>query len=532
MTLLAVPITSQTTEWALADIERAVGRSAADAVEFRLDYMRQVDLQKVMGAVPDGVKVIVTARDPAEGGVWDLDDHERIAALADVARMCPDYLDIELATWRRCPDAADKLAPLIDGSPERPGQGRSCRLILSAHDFGRRPADLDDLLASLASGPCHVAKIVWQAESICDVYACFELMRSGRNAKPVIAIAMGEAGVVSRILAKKFGAFLSFGAIDKGAESAPGQIGVEAMKRLYRWDQIGADTAVYGVIGCPVMHSMSPAIHNAAMGECGVDGVYVPLRIEPGYENFEAFVRGAMDRPWMDLRGLSVTIPHKENALRFIDQFAQAGDAADAIEPLARQIGAVNTIVFDGPGELRGLNTDYAAALDALTDTMGCARTDLADVPVAVLGAGGASRAIVAGLRHCGCQVTIYNRTYSRAEALADEFDCHAEPLERAGGLQAKIVVNTTSLGMHPNVDQAPLPGDALRPGMVVFDNVYNPMETRLLREAGEVGCLTVSGVDMFVNQAVAQFEAWTGLSAPRELMRQVVVESLGSRDG
>ncbi len=516
MTLLAVPITRSTTDQAVADVRRAVGDFGADAIELRLDHMTEVDLPTVMAAVPNGVTVIATARDPAEGGVRPLDDGQRVATLLDAARLHPDYLDVELATWRRSPEARERLEPLLDGPPGRPGQDRSCRLILSAHDFDGRPADIDDRVTAIEAEPCRVVKIVWQAESICDVYKCFELMRSSR--KPVIAIAMGEAGVASRVLAKKFGAFLSFSAIDEGAGSAPGQVGIDVMTRLYRWDQIGPDTPVYGVIGCPIAHSMSPAIHNAAMAQRGIDGVYLPFRVEPGYENFEAFVRGAMDRAWMDLGGLSVTIPHKENALRLV------GDAA---EPLARQIGAVNTLVFNGPDEVRGLNTDYAGALDALTDTLDCKRTDLGGTRVAVLGAGGAGRGLVAALRHYNCAVTIYNRTYSRAEALAAEFECRAEPLENARSLDARIVVNTTSVGMHPNVDETPLPADALRPDMVVFDNVYNPMETRLLREAAEIGCQTVSGVDMFVNQAYAQFEAWTGRAAPRELMRDVVIESL-----
>ncbi|MBN1343559.1 MAG: shikimate dehydrogenase [Phycisphaerae bacterium] len=522
MTLLAVPITRGTTDEAMADIRRAVGGGGADAVELRLDYMTGVDVAEAVAVIREvgGAKttVIMTARDPAEGGQWRLDDAQRIAMLVKAAPTGPDYVDVELATWRRCPEARRELTPLLGD-----GRGRF-RLILSSHDFDGRPADVEAIVAATEAEPCHVVKIVWRAESVCDNFTCFELMRGRQGRapeKPVIAIAMGEAGLPSRVLAKKFGAFLSFASIEADAGSAPGQVTLGEMKHLYRWDAIRPTTGVYGVIGCPIMHSMSPAIHNAAMSECDVDGVYVPLRIEPGYEPFAAFVRGAMDRPWMDVRGLSVTIPHKENALRFLDE------VGGEVEPLARKIGAVNTLVFDGADTVGGLNTDYAGARDALLEAMGCDRSELTGVPVAILGAGGASRALVAGLRDCGCDVTIYNRTFSRAETLAAEFGCRAEPLDRAGSLKAKIVVNTTSIGMHPNVEATPLPGEALRRDMVVFDNVYNPMETRLLREAGAIGCLTVSGVDMFVRQAVAQFESWTGRQAPREVMRRVVVDRL-----
>jgi 3-dehydroquinate dehydratase / shikimate dehydrogenase len=516
MTLLAVPITGRTTDEATAQVARAVNVFGADAIEFRLDHMSDVNLAAVMATVPQAVSVIVTARDPAEGGVWRATDSERLNHLARALSLHPDFIDIEGATWWRSPETVRGVVSVMRPGPSRGARKRPCRLILSFHDFVGRPNDLAERLAALGAKPCHVAKIVWRAESVCDSLLAFDLMRQAR--KPVIAIAMGEAGLASRVLARKFGAFLSFGSLEAESASAPGQISIGTMKSLYRWDSIHPRTAVYGVIGCPIAHSMSPAIHNAAFTRQGLDAVYLPFRVEPGYPPFEAFVRGLMDRPWMDLRGLSVTIPHKENALRLV---------GDSVEPLARQIGAVNTLVFDASGKVRGLNTDYAGALDALTGAMGCARSDLAGLPVAVLGAGGASRGVVAGLRHCGCEVTVYNRTYPRAQALADEFGARAQPLEALRSLQARIVVNTTSIGMHPGTDETPLPMELLKPGMVVFDNVYNPIQTRLLRESAAMGCLTVSGVDMFVNQATAQFEAWTGQPAPRNLMRDVVVQHL-----
>ncbi len=528
MTLLAVALTSRTTEQALADLHCAVTEFGADAVEFRLDHMANVDISRLMASVPPGVVVIATARAPTEGGVGKMSHWQRFEALVQAAACYPDYLDVELVTWQGYATCRQRLHPLLNGPPGRPRQVRSCQLILSFHDFEDKPEDVWAQVAAIEAEPARVLKIVWKAKTIVDTFECFELMRSPKLSRPIIAIVMGEQGLASRILAKKFGAFLSFCSIRPLAASAPGQITLADMKQMYRWDSITSNTDVYGVIGCPIAHSMSPAIHNAAMAETDIDGVYVPFRVEHGYPNFAAFVGGLMDRAWMDIRGLSVTIPHKENALRFVRERMRSDEA---IEPLARQIGAVNTLVFDGPDVVRGLNTDYAGALDALTHAMGCERADLAGMPVAVLGAGGASRALVAGLRDCGCPVTICNRTFSRAEALAQEFDCRACPLDEASSLEAKIVVNTTSVGMHPNVNDTPLPADALRAEMVVFDTVYNPIETRLLREAREVGCRTVSGVDMFVQQAVAQFEAWTGRGAPVELMRAVVVQRLSQPD-
>jgi len=213
-----------------------------------------------------------------------------------------------------------------------------------------------------------------------------------------------------------------------------------------------------------------------------------------------------------------VTIPHKENALEFV--------TPQNCDELSVTIGAVNTITVSPDGKLCGDNTDFAGAIDALCDKMGIAREDLADRHVAILGAGGAARAIVAALRYYGAVVVIYNRTISRAETLAAEFGCTANPLKEARGTDAQILINCTAIGMHPNVDDSPV-CDLSDSVEVVFDTVYNPLETKLLAMAKVKKCLTVSGLDMFVNQAASQFEKWTKISAPRDVMRNVVLEQL-----
>ena len=269
---------------------------------------------------------------------------------------------------------------------------------------------------------------------------------------------------------------------------------------------------------------MSPAIHNAAFAQAGLDAVYVPLRVEAGPGCFDRFMDAVMAAPWADFRGLSVTIPHKEAA------FARVGAAN--LDELSRRIGAANTIRIEPAGgdagaTLRGWNTDYAGAIDALCGGMGIAREGLAGRTVAVLGAGGVARALVAALAYYDARVTVYNRTLARGERLAEEFGAAAAALEGLDRLQAEIVINCTSLGMHPSVDDTPLPRAALPNVRVVFDTIYNPIETRLLREARAAGCRTVSGLEMFVNQAAAQFELWTNCPAPRKLMRGVVMQRL-----
>ncbi len=496
-TALIVPLTGRTVESMRAGM-RAAAHAGADMVECRLDYLDRCDGAALRALLKDPpLPVIVTYRPTRQGGRFAGREPDRLEVLSAAAKLGADYVDVE------------------DDVPasQRPRR----RVILSHHDFQRRPADLRGLFGRLAAAEPDVVKIAFAAAGPEDaVAACGLLRRAGR---PAIALAMGEPGVMSRILARKFGAFGTFASLAPGAESAPGQLTIEKMKGLYRWDTISPGTKVYGVIGCPVGHSMSPAIHNPAFAAAGIDAVYLPLRIEPGAENFSRFLAAARDAPWLDLAGLSVTIPHKANAL------AAVGPAN--VDELSRRIGAINTIRIEPGAALAGWNTDYAAAIDALCRGMGIARADLAGRAVAVLGAGGAARALVAGLTHYRAEVTIYNRTVVRGERLAGEFGAAARGRDALTDLDAEVVVNCTSIGMHPNVGDTPLPAEVLPRVKVVFDTVYNPMETRLLREARAAGCRCVTGVDMFVNQAAAQFQTWTGRDPPRRLMRDVVIDQL-----
>jgi 3-dehydroquinate dehydratase/shikimate dehydrogenase len=393
------------------------------------------------------------------------------------------------------------------------------RLILSHHDFQAVPDGLADLARRIEDSPADVVKIAFLAGGPQDGLLALDVVRD--CSKPAIVLAMGQAGMVSRVLAGKVGAFGTFASLGQLDASAPGQPSLAEMKNLYHWDRMDSRTQVFGVIGHPVGHSMSPAIHNAAFAETGINAVYLPLPVQPGWENFERFMRAVLDRSHLDWRGLSVTIPHKENALRFV--------GAKNCDALAVKIGAVNTITINPSGSLRGDNTDYAAAIDALCSAMSIAREGLAGRAVAVLGAGGAARSIVAGLRHYGAEVTIYNRTIRRAEMLAEEFTCQAAGIDQANSAQAEIIINCTPIGMYPKTDASPI-AKLPPPAKVVFDTIYNPLATVLLGQARRAGCQVVSGLEMFVNQAVAQFEIWTGQSAPAKVMRQVVLDQLTSR--
>jgi 3-dehydroquinate dehydratase/shikimate dehydrogenase len=509
MTYLCVPIFVESYPQAERDAVLAA-EAGADMVEFRID--RFADHARVTGiAACSPVPCIVTCRSAQEGGVGERNDDERLDALRAAAKGRAAYVDVELETYRR----AGVNLP------------QDTRVILSAHDFKGRPERLYNIIAEMNASAADVNKVVWMPRSIRDNVEAFELLL--HRQKPTIAMCMGEAGMISRILAKTFGAFLTFASLTKGSETAPGQVSIEDMKRLYRWDAINADTRVYGVVGSPIMHSMSPAIHNAAFEAVGYDGVYLPLLVNEGYESFKAFMETFLNFEPLHLSGLSVTIPHKENALRYLKE------KGGQVDELAESIGALNTIVVDRDlkskiPNLKGFSTDYSAILDSITSALNIERENLANYRVAVIGAGGTGRTAVAALAHYGATVVVYNRTKERADALAREFDGRvgkvvAARMEKLCDSCCHIYINTTSVGMHPNEDATPF-GDSppeFSADNLVFDTIYNPMETRLLREARGRGARTISGVEMFVRQAAGQFEAWTGRPAPTDLMRGVV---------
>jgi len=496
-TRLICTLTGDTPE-AMAQQLAQAANTGCDTVEYRLDYLtpppKPGDLPAILEA--PGLDVIATCRPQREGGRFTGTEADRLAILQAAADAGANFIDVEA-------DVPEQDRP--DGT-----------IISSRHDFETCPDDLAKLAAELEASSAAINKIAFTASNPADAFKAFDVIRESR--KPTLALAMGAAGLPSRILAGKFGAFGTFAALADGLGSAPGQPTITELRDLYRWDAINEETELYGVIGCPVGHSMSPAIHNAAFTAVGINAAYVPLLIEPGAEDFNRFLDAVLARPWLNWRGLSVTIPHKHNAMEFVGE--------ENCDPLAVRIGAINTITISPDGKVRGDNTDYAGAIDAICDTMEITREDLAGREVAVLGAGGAGRAIVAALTHYKAKTTIYNRTVSRGEELAEEFGAAACGLDALATMNAEIVINCTPIGMHPKVDASPLE-KIPETVKVVFDTIYNPIRTKLLAAAGNAGCLTVTGLDMFVNQAVAQFEIWTAQPAPTEVMRQVVLNRL-----
>jgi 3-dehydroquinate dehydratase/shikimate dehydrogenase len=387
------------------------------------------------------------------------------------------------------------------GAADRP------RLICSHHDFRRTPTDLSALFERMARTPAHVLKIATQAEEITDCVAVLRLLEHARrDGREMIAVAMGEAGLLTRVLAPSRGAYLTYGSLDAAQATAPGQVGARELRDLYRVHEITERTLVTGLVGSPVAHSFSKHIHNAAFAARGLGAVFIPFEVADA----SAFAR-RMAHPrtrelrW-NLRGLSVTAPHKQAIKAHLDW----------VEPKASEIGAVNTVVVEGD-ELRGYNTDAEAALRPLGGMI-----ELDGARAAVVGAGGAARALLWALRGRGARATLFARDVRRARETAEDFGARAAALEGASFDGFDLVVNATPLGTRgAREGETPATAASLRGARVAYDLVYNPPLTRFLREAREAGCETVGGLPMLVAQAAEQFRLWTGEDAPVEVMRE-----------
>jgi 3-dehydroquinate dehydratase/shikimate dehydrogenase len=516
MTYLAVPISAKDEVQAKAQIGKALA-DGAEMLELRTDYIETLtaDTGKLLLSEVrrlSDVPVIVTCRGKREGGALDHPERLRIEVLLAALAARADFVDLEFADYVK-PGISGKIDAALRKSP-------GSRLILSAHDFTRPFEHIRRLHRDIVNAcPTAVPKLVCMANHINDCFPAFDLLHEADG--PLIVLWMGPAGLISRILAKKLGGLITFASLDESAATAPGQLTLAQFKGLYRHDAIDSRTELFGVIADPVGHSLSPTIHNACFAGLKMNRLYLPLLVQGGREGLFAFLDNVLARPWLDFRGFSVTIPHKADALDYVRT------KHGSIEPLAERIGTANTLLIDKGGELSAYNTDYAGALDAIVAGMGIDRADLRGLPTAVVGAGGVARAIVAGLADAGARITIYNRTVERAKELASDFGCAFASLDGLSGLDMGLVVNCTSIGMHPKVDATPIPKEFLRAGMAVFDTVYNPAETLLLRQAKQASARTIDGVSMFVNQAAAQFRLFTGQTADLALMRTVVLESL-----
>lgn len=517
MTYLTVSITGRDSEQ-FHDRARQAKAMGAEAIEVRLDTVETLTPDvagRIVAAVgKTKLPVIATCREKDEGGARTFAVAEKTAILAECVKAGAAFIDCEMKVFAK-KETQGPIKQLLKDHPD-------CRLILSAHQLKGPFADITLKYETMLSlWPMAICKLVYHAGHINDCFEAMDLLR--RAGKDMIVFCMGQAGLMSRVLAKKLGAFMTFAALDEDTATAPGQLTVAKMKDLYRWDRLDKDTEVFGLIGNPVAHSMSPALFNSAFDNDAINAVYLPFLVEGDQQEFAAFVDAMVERAWLNVGGFSVTLPHKTHALDYVTH------KGEFIDTLAAAIGAANTLKVGFNGIVSGYNTDYAGAMDALTAAMDVQRHDLHRKKVAVVGAGGVARAVVAGLVDVGAHVTVYNRTAAKARSLSEEFRCRFADITALPDDNPSVIVNCTSLGMHPDIDRSPVPDDILRPEMTVFDTVYNPIRTRLLQAAEKAGATTVSGAEMFIRQAIAQYAVFVGSEPTQKVVRDIVMTALST---
>jgi len=487
--LLIEVVNASTTAGAVAAYRGAHPR--ADVVELRLDAVGDLDLDRILRE--RGKPKLLTVRSRGQGGLARPD--ERRDLLKRLAKAPAEWIDLE-------PGDLDR--------PLSRGRGRP-RRILTWHCLDGTPLDLVERTRRLlAVRGADLVKVVTFAESAGDLLRVRDLLRAVPRGK-VIGFCMGTKGVPSRILARAWGSAATYAPRRGAAPSAPGQVPIEDLLELYGWDRVGSSTGLLGVLGSPIGHSLSPAMHNAALEALGLDLVYLPFEAS-GLAEFLPLISE------LRLRGLSVTAPFKESILPHLDR----------VTPVALRCGAVNTVVKVW-NRLEGHNTDVAASLAPLRRWM-----RLRGSRIAVLGAGGAARALLEGLRGRGAEVTVFNRTSGRGRDLARHAGVRYLAWSRLRGHRCDLLINTTPVGQAPMADKSPLPASWLGAPQV-YDLVYNPAETLLLRRARARGAEVRGGLEMFVAQGAAQFRLFTGRRPPLAVMRRAAEAALarqGTVDG
>jgi 3-dehydroquinate dehydratase/shikimate dehydrogenase len=394
--------------------------------------------------------------------------------------------------------------------------------ILSFHDFEGISDDLGSILEAMSRSFCSAIKVAVVAEDATDSLAVWKLLAlAEEKGKKVIPIAMGEAGKWTRILGTAHGAEMTYASLEAGRETAAGQITARDMSETYRVKSLTRETKVYGIIGDPVIHSLSPYFQNAAFSALNIDSVYVPFAVRDLDGFMTRMVLPRSREVELNFAGFSVTMPHKHNIMRYLD----------AIDPVAEKIGVVNTVRISN-GKLTGSNTDADGFILPLKKRCG----DLTDARVAVFGAGGAAIAAIFALRSEGARPVIFGRDVKRVNAIGEQFGVPSEPMYddrgRTGPLTGfEIMVNATPLGMPGSLDNISLfSAEQLSGVKFVYDLVTRADDTPLIREAKKAGASTIEGFEMLIGQGVRQFEIWTGRIAPAEIMEAALNTALKER--
>jgi 3-dehydroquinate dehydratase / shikimate dehydrogenase len=476
-------------------IERAV--KIADITELRFDCLTQGEYEKL--TIPIEKRLIQTFRPKKQGGKREISKEER----EKFWNSGDDY------------SGADMEEDVVDNAVYWLYQPVIC----SHHDLSSVPENLDEIYRRLKAKNIDVIKIAVQADDVTDGLVLMKLLERAKAEKQeLIPIAMGESGVWTRILGLARGAFMTYASLDEDSATAPGQLTAQEMIDVYRVKELNEDTEIYGLVAGSIAHSVSPQMHNAAFKFHQMNAVYVPFAVK----NLEEFMRRMVNPKTRDIDwnflGFSVTIPHKVEIMKYLDY----------VDETARKIGAVNTVKIEGD-RLFGFNTDAEGFIEPLKNAYG----DLKNARVAVFGAGGAARACIYALQREGANVTVFARDFEKARNLAQDFSVDFEELQIQNPKfkiqNYDVIVNATPLGMKKGglENETPVIAEQLENVRLVYDLVYNPFETKLMREAGNAFVPTIGGLAMLVAQAMAQQKIWTGEDAPMKEMSAAALRKL-----
>ncbi len=501
---ICVSVSAETADELIKLLRRA--EEFADVIEVRLDGLKPDQVGHAFDQLQSEKTILLTIRPKAQGGKTDYTIQDRMSLWTSYAMH--KRIDHK-AIW------IDQETDLIL-KKDLLFWVEDCFVVRSQHDLEGMPDELNKVYDRIVS-ETEVGKIAVQANDITDTIGLWNLLkRANDEGKRIIPIAMGEAGKWTRILGPAHGAFMTYAALETGGETAPGQISVEDMADVFRVKELDENTSVYGIVAGNTSYSVSPWIHNAAFKSAGLNSVFVPLQVADLDGFFTRMVLSATRVIELNFKGFSVTNPHKQAIIPYLDQ----------IDETAARIGAVNTVKIED-GKFYGYNTDAPGFITSLKHAYG----DLSGVRVAVYGAGGAARACIYSLQQEGAVVTLVARNEEKGRSLAGEFEIEfltPSSVRHPLADDFDIIVNATPLGTAgSSVNFAILEADQLRGIKLVYDLVYNPSETTLIREAIAAGVPAIGGLEMLLAQGAKQFEIWTGSDAPVDAMRTAVRKRL-----
>ncbi len=465
----------------------AKNRPYIDLCELRVDYLEPTQYTHLSTFPQEAdLPVILTCRREADGGQFKGSEKERVALLEAALEGPFTYIDLEIDLKR--------------ASLEQKARAKGVKIIRSLHDFKTIPTDIFHRMAKVAAKG-EIPKMAVMVNSVTDLVTLFRAKEELAEVEEKIVVGMGEFGFPTRPLYKRVGSLLTY--CSEG-EAAPGQITPKMMKELYRADCVNDNTKIFGVIGNPVLHSFSPLIQNRGFHEINFNAIYLPFPVD-AVRSF--FILAEM----LKITGFSVTVPHKQSVLPYLGKITRE----------VKQIGSCNTVVRS-KNLWKGTNTDYYGFINPLIKEI-----DSKEIQSAlVVGAGGAARAVVWALRNHGCRVTIVNRDPERAKKLGNETMSSWDSLENAHLYgEVDLIVQTTPLGMAPFEGQDPIPDYELKKRQTLYELIYRPHYTPLLKRAEEKGCRLLFGIDMLLRQGKLQFESFSGYHYPKRLEPTLTLE-------